>query len=299
MNAVLLGDRARVLGFSEVEKPLALQLGGDDPVRLAECARIAEDWGYDEVNLNVGCPSARVRSGNFGACLMAQPERVAACVAAMKRAVAIPVTVKHRVGIDDLDLYDDMRRFVSIVADAGAERFTVHARKAWLSGLSPKENRTVPPLRYDDVYRLKREFSELTHRDQRRRRESGSGASAPHPRRRGHDRARSLRNPLRPCERRTGIFMGEDHVPTRGEVVTALLPYLEAQLAGGVPLKSMTRHILGLFNGQPGARACRRYSERRGSPRGRGRRGRDGSAAADSRNCAAGSGPVQLGYAVL
>ncbi len=160
-NAVLRGDRARVLGFSEVEKPLALQLGGDDPARLAECARIAEDWSYDEVNLNVGCPSARVQSGNFGACLMAQPELVAACVAAMRDAVRVPVTVKHRTGVDDRDSLEQLLHFVSVVADAGAARFTVHARKAWLSGLSPKENRTIPPLRYEMVYRLKETFPNL------------------------------------------------------------------------------------------------------------------------------------------
>lgn len=257
MNAVLLGDRARVLGFSEVEKPLALQLGGDDPARLAECARIAEDWGFDEVNLNVGCPSERVQSGNFGACLMAQPALVAASVAAMKRAVSVPVTVKHRIGIDDRDSYDDMRRFVGIVAEAGAERFTVHARKAWLSGLSPKENRTVPPLRYDDVYRLKREFPELNVElnggvlDLEQARAHLSHIDAVMIGRAAYETPYRLADADR-------MFYGAEAGPTREAVVTAFLPYLEAQLGGGTPLKAMTRHILGLFTGQPGARAWRR-----------------------------------------
>jgi tRNA-dihydrouridine synthase A len=156
--AILNGDRQYLLGFSLSEKPLALQIGGDCPTDLALCAQIAEDMGYDEVNLNVGCPSDRVQSGNFGACLMAQPDRVADCVAAMVQRTNLPVTVKHRIGIDDLDRYEDMVHFVQTVAAAGCTRFSVHARKAWLQGLSPKENRDVPPLRYADVYRLKQQF---------------------------------------------------------------------------------------------------------------------------------------------
>ncbi|MDX1387987.1 MAG: tRNA dihydrouridine(20/20a) synthase DusA, partial [Acidobacteriota bacterium] len=160
-GAVLQGDRDFLLGFSPEERPLALQLGGDDPEALSECARIAEDRGYDEVNLNVGCPSDRVRQGRFGACLMAEPERVADAVAAMREATSVPVTVKHRIGIDDLDRYEDMALFVRTVAGAGCDRFSVHARKAVLGGLSPKANRTVPPLRYEDVHRLKREHPGL------------------------------------------------------------------------------------------------------------------------------------------
>jgi tRNA-dihydrouridine synthase A len=159
--AALHGDRELLLGLDPAERPIALQLGGDDPTALAECARIAAEIGYDEVNLNVGCPSDRVQSGNFGACLMREPERVAACVAAMRAAVELPITVKHRIGVDELDRYEDMLRFVDVVAEAGCDRFSVHARKAWLSGLSPKQNRTVPPLRYADVHRLKRERPEL------------------------------------------------------------------------------------------------------------------------------------------
>ena len=257
-NAVLLGDRARVLGFSEVEKPLALQLGGDDPARLAECARVAEDWGYDEVNLNIGCPSARVQSGNFGACLMAQPELVAACVAAMKGAVRVPVTVKHRLGVDDLDSFEHLLHFVSVVADAGATRFTVHARKAWLSGLSPKENRTIPPLCYETVYRLKETFPELVI-------ELNGGvktlaeAQAQLTRVDAVMLGRAAYETPFVLAQADALFYGAEHVPTRLEVVTAVLPYLDEQLGRGVPLGSMTRHMLGLFAGQPGARAWRRH----------------------------------------
>ena len=159
--AVLNGDREHLLGFDRAEHPIALQLGGDDPAALAECARTAAGFGYDEINLNVGCPSDRVQSGNFGACLMREPKRVAACVAAMRAAVELPITVKHRIGVDELDRYEDMVDFVDIVAAEGCDRFSVHARKAWLSGLSPKQNRTIPPLRHHDVYRLKRERPEL------------------------------------------------------------------------------------------------------------------------------------------
>jgi len=160
-QAIIHGDRHKLLDFSPLEKPVALQLGGDNPHQLAECAKIGQDWGYDEINLNVGCPSSRVQSGNFGACLMAQPEKVAKCVETMIEAVDIPVTVKHRIGIDNQDSYENMANFVKIVAEGGCQRFVVHARKAWLQGLSPKENRHIPPLRYEEVYRLKQEFPHL------------------------------------------------------------------------------------------------------------------------------------------
>ncbi len=258
-NAALHGDRERILGFSEVEKPLALQLGGDDPAALAACARLAEAWGYDEVNLNVGCPSDRVQNGNFGACLMAQPERVAACVAAMREAVNIPVTVKHRIGVDALDRYEDMANFVRVVSEAGADRFTVHARKAWLRGLSPKENRTVPPLRYEEVGRLKREFPHLTI-------EINGGF-------RDLDAVRAqlgrvdgvmigraaYENPFL-FATVDGDFYGETAPPpTRREVVEGLLPYLEGELSQGTHLNRITRHVLGLFAHQPGARAWKRH----------------------------------------
>ncbi len=258
-GAVLHGNRDALLGYDEVEHPLALQLGGDDPAELSECARIAADLGYDEVNLNVGCPSDRVQKGSFGACLMAEPEKVARAVEAMRGAVALPVTVKHRIGIDDLDRYEDMARFVEVVARAGADRFTVHARKAWLSGLSPKENRTIPPLRYDDVYRLKREFPHLHI-------EINGGirtldAIQEHLR---HVDAcmigrAAYEDPYFLASVDTAIFGDDGEVPTRRAVVEGLFPYVERQLAAGVPLKRISRHLLGLFAGQPGARAWRRY----------------------------------------
>ncbi len=257
-NAVLRGDRARVLGFSDLEKPLVLQLGGDDPAALAECARIAEDYGYDEVNLNVGCPSARVRSGNFGACLMMQPERVAASVAAMRAAVKVPVTVKHRIGVDEHDSFEWLTHFVRTVAATGAERFSVHARKAWLSGLSPKENRTVPPLRYEVVYRLKETFPELTFELNGgvKTLEEASGQLE-------HLDAvmigRAAYETPYLFATADALFYGETHVPTRREVVKAFKPYVFEQLAKGVPLNRLTRHMLGLFAGCPGARAWRRH----------------------------------------
>ena len=160
--AIQNGNKSKLLDFSSEEKPLSLQLGGNDPYILADCAVIAEDWGYDEVNLNVGCPSNRVQDGRFGACLMAEPELIAKSVEKMQKLVNIPITVKHRIGIDEHDHYDNLKYFVRIVSEAGCERFTVHARKAWLKGLSPKENRNIPPLRYEDVYRLKKDFPHLT-----------------------------------------------------------------------------------------------------------------------------------------
>ena len=160
-DAILHGDRSRLLRFDPAEQPVALQLGGSEPVKLADCARIAEQWGYAEVNLNVGCPSDRVRSGRFGACLMAEPERVGECVARMQSATSLPVTVKTRIGIDDLDSYQYLRDFIGTVADAGCAVFIIHARKAWLEGLSPKENREIPPLHHDTVYRIKCDFPGL------------------------------------------------------------------------------------------------------------------------------------------
>jgi len=258
-NAVIYGDRAKLIGFSPEEKPLALQLGGDNPHELAECARIAEDMGYDEVNLNVGCPSDRVKSGNFGACLMLQPRRVAQAVEMMQRAVEIPITVKHRIGVDDRDGYDDMAEFVRTVADAGCRRFTVHARKAWLQGLSPKENRSVPPLRYADVYRLKREFPELfieinggiqtldVARDHLRQVDAAMIGRA------AYDNPYLLADADR-------VIYGNDRAPiSRAEVVENMLGYCDRWLAQGFKLGSITRHMLQLFAGQPGTKAWKRY----------------------------------------
>lgn len=257
MNAVLRGDLARLLAYSEAERPLVLQLGGDDPKKLAACARIAEDWGYDEVNLNVGCPSARVQSGNFGACLMAQPERVAACVAAMGQAVKIPVTVKHRLGVDDMESYALLANFMAVVAAAGCQRFTVHARKAWLAGLSPKENRTIPPLRYDWVYRLKKDFPRLVIELNGGVRTLGAVQEAL-AQVDGVMLGRAAYETPYELAAADALFFAGAQAPSRGEVLEAYLPYVAAQLARGVPLKSMTRHMHGLFAGMPGARAWRR-----------------------------------------
>ena len=258
-GAVRHGDRQKLLGFDPAEHPLALQLGGCDPGELARCAAIATDWGYDEVNLNVGCPSDRVQSGRFGACLMAEPALVGECVAAMEAATPLPVTVKTRIGIDDRDSYEALADFVATVARAGCRTLIVHARKAWLQGLSPKENREIPPLVYPAVYRLKQDFPALsvvinggiTDLD----------AAAAHLQQvDGVMLGRAAyQNPylLATVDRR--LFHDAAPVPTRREIVERLLPYVERQFASGVYLHRITRHILGLFQGQPGARRWRRY----------------------------------------
>ena len=258
MNALVHGDLERHLGHSEAEHPLALQVGGDDPQLLGHCARLAEEWGYDEVNLNVGCPSERVQSGNFGACLMAQPELVRDCLQAMREAVSIPVTVKHRIGIDEQDSYDHLARFVGIVSGSGVRHFTVHARKAWLQGLSPRENREIPPLRYDDVYRLKHDFPELTIElnggvrslaDARRHLETVDAVMI----------GRAAYEDPMVLAAADGVILGGRGTPvSRREVVEGMLPYIEMQMTRGVPLNRISRHMLGLFNGRPGARAWRR-----------------------------------------
>ncbi|MBA3582563.1 MAG: tRNA dihydrouridine(20/20a) synthase DusA [Gammaproteobacteria bacterium] len=257
-GAILYGERARFLDFNAAEHPLALQLGGSDPAEMAACARIAQDWGYNEVNINVGCPSDRVQAGIFGACLMAQPQRVADCVRAMRDQVEIPVTVKCRLGIDDMDDYDDLRRFVDHVAAAGCEVFIVHARKAWLQGLSPKENREVPPLMYDNVYRLKRERTDLsitinggikTVDDCVEHLNHVDGVMI------GRE---VYNNPFALLDVRRQIF-GATNLPSRVEIVERYIPYIESQLANDVFLKYMTRPMLGLFQGMPGARHWRRY----------------------------------------
>jgi tRNA-dihydrouridine synthase A len=257
-GAVLHGDRARVLKYHPDEHPLALQLGGADPSALAECARIAESLGFDEINLNVGCPSDRVRSGRFGACLMAEPGLVARCVEAMRRAVSVPVTVKSRIGIDDQEEWPALRSFVETVAAAGCSRFVVHARKAWLTGLSPKENREIPPLRYDLVYRLKEERPDLAVVLN-----GGVTSLEAADRHLGHvdgvmlGRA-AYQNPFLLAEADRRYFGSRQAPPDRHAVAEAMAGYLEAELAAGTPLAAMTRHMLGLFQGMPGARAWRR-----------------------------------------
>ncbi len=259
-GALLRGDRARHLDFSPLERPLALQIGGSDSQALAHCARMGADWGYDEINLNVGCPSDRVSAGRFGACLMAEPHVVAEAVAAMRAATTLPVTVKHRLGIDDLDAYEDVHRFVTMVASAGVTVFIVHARKAWLTGLSPKENREIPPLRYDWVERLTQDFPTLSfilnggiktlaHVQEHNQRFVGCmiGRAA-------------YETPYTLAEADRVIF--DDATappPTREQVVERFLPYVENQLSHGTPLQAMTRHILGLFHGEAGARDWRRH----------------------------------------
>ena len=258
-GALLHGDRQGFLRYHPAEHPIVLQLGGSHPDELAECSLMAQDAGYDEVNLNVGCPSDRVKQGCFGASLMAEPKLVAECVAAMRAKVDIPVTVKCRIGIDDMDEESALDEFVAIVAEAGCEHFIVHARKAWLQGLSPKENREVPPLKYDVVYRLKQarpslritinggiKTVEAMHQHLAHVDAVMLGREAYH-------------NPYL-LSQFDAQFYGCDEAPrSRQDVVHALLPYIEQELAEGTALHSITRHLHGLFLGCPGARAWRRY----------------------------------------
>ena len=258
-GAILFGDKRRFLQFDPAEHPVALQLGGSDPDALARAAIEGERFGYDEINLNVGCPSDRVQNGRFGACLMAEPALVARCVRSMSAAIDLPVTVKTRIGIDDQDSYGFLADFVGEVAEAGCKTFIIHARKAWLTGLSPKENREIPPLDYGRVRRLKKDFpglgivlngglrepdvikAELAHVD---------GVMI------GRE---AYQNPYSLLSIQRAAFDDRGSVPTRHEIIAGFLPYVERQRGEGVPLPSMTRHILGLFNGQRGARAWRRY----------------------------------------
>jgi len=257
-GAVLHGDREKLLGFNPEEHPLALQLGGSDPQDLAKSAKIAADRGYDEINLNVGCPSDRVQRGRFGACLMLEPGLVRDCVAAMRDSVDIPVTVKTRIGVDECDSYGYFSDFINIVAESGCGVFIVHARKAWLSGLSPKQNREIPTLRPDWVYRLKQERPDLavvlnggvaTADDAERHLQRLDGVML--------GRA-AYHEPwvLAQCQNR--LFGGPD-LPDRERIVGEMTDYLRRQVRLGVPVKHVSRHLLGLFLGEPGARSWRRY----------------------------------------
>jgi tRNA-dihydrouridine synthase A len=258
-GAIIHGDRHRFLDFSAVEHPVALQLGGSEPGDLATCAKLVEQWGYDEVNLNVGCPSERVQSGAFGACLMEEPHLVADCVRAMRDVVDIPVTVKHRIGINEVEHYEYLRDFVGTVADAGCEVFIVHARNAILKGLSPKENREIPPLKYDYVHRLKRDFPQLeiilnggltdwNEVDAQLSHVDGVmiGRMAYH-------------DPYQFAEV-DARYYGDDHaVSGRAEVAQAMKPYIADRMAAGrSEVKHIVRHMLGLYQGRPGARTWRR-----------------------------------------
>ncbi|NCT69185.1 MAG: tRNA dihydrouridine(20/20a) synthase DusA [Rhodanobacteraceae bacterium] len=255
-GAVIHGDREHLLGYDASEHPVALQLGGSEPAELAQAARIGVEFGYDEINLNVGCPSDRVQSGRFGACLMREPALVADCFAAMRAAVDVPVTIKCRIGVDEQDEYTALAAFVDAVHAAGCDTFIVHARKAWLQGLSPKENREVPPLNYERVYRLKREHPQLNV-------VINGGISS----------VAEVQEHLRHVD---GVMLGRtayhepyrlaelEHalhgtpLPDRDDVLQRLRPYVEAHLARGDRLQHITRHILGLYQGLPGARAFRR-----------------------------------------
>ena len=257
--AVIHGDRNKLIGFDHAEQPVALQLGGSDPAQLADAARIGEDFGYQEINLNIGCPSDRVKSGRFGACLMAEPDLVARCVEAMRVAVNLPVTIKCRIGIDDQDIETELDRFVSLVARAGCRTFIVHARKAWLNGLSPKENRDVPPLDHGRVHRVKQAnpdlelcinggIETLDEAEAHLRHVDGvmMGRAAYH-------------NPYLLADVDVRIFQDKRvPTPTREEVLDQYIVYAERELARGTRLHHLTRHILGLYHAQPGARAFRR-----------------------------------------
>lgn len=253
-GAILFGDAKRHLDFNQEEHPIVLQLGGSNAKDLATCSKMAEDWGYDEVNLNVGCPSDRVQNNKIGACLMAEPDLVAECIAAMQQAVQIPVTVKHRIGIDDMHSYEEMLHFVDTVAKTGCKHFIVHARIALLQGLSPKENREVPPLRYEDVYRLKQDRPQLTI-------EINGGIKT------YAETAEHLKHV-------DGVMIGREAyhnpyllaelgqlwhlpMPDRFDIMQQMMPYIAQRVAEGAPLSIITRHILGLFQNLPGARKWR------------------------------------------
>ena len=258
-GALLYGDAARHLAFDPAEHPVALQLGGADPGALSECAAMAQSAGYDEVNLNIGCPSDRVQAARFGACLMADPPLVRDCLAAMRHAVSIPVTVKSRIGIDDRDCYGDLKQFVACVAESGCRTFIIHARKALLSGLSPKQNREVPPLRYEFVHRIKRDFPELevilnggvASLD-------AAEAQATHVDGVMIGRA-AYRDPWMLATADSRFHGAPDPLHSRRQAVLRYLPYVTRRRAEGVPLHAMTRHIIGVFNGQRGAKNWRRY----------------------------------------
>ena len=253
-GAIIYGGANRHLDFNKEEHPIVLQLGGSNPQELATCTKMAEDWGYNEVNLNVGCPSDRVQNNKIGACLMAEPDLVAECIHSMQKAVSIPVTVKHRIGIDDMQSYEEMLHFVDTVAATGCTHFIVHARIAILQGLSPKENREVPPLRYEDVYRLKQERPHLTI-------EINGGI-------------KTFEETQQHLQHVDGVMIGREayhnpyllaelgqlwnlEAPNRFDIMQQMMPYIHQRVAEGAPLSIITRHILGLFQNLPGARKWR------------------------------------------
>ncbi|WP_117236199.1 tRNA dihydrouridine(20/20a) synthase DusA [Vibrio maerlii] len=259
-TGAILHGKGDFLAYSEEEHPLALQLGGSNAKELAECAKLAQERGYDEINLNVGCPSDRVQNGRFGACLMAEPELVADCVASMKDVVDIPVTVKTRIGIDEQDSYEFLTNFITVVSEkGGCEQFTIHARKAWLSGLSPKENREIPPLDYTRAYHIKRDFSHLnigvnggitTLEETKEHLQHLDGVMI------GRE---AYHNPYILAQVDQQIFDKQTPVLSRHEAVELMYPYIEREMAKGANLGHITRHMLGLFHAQPGGRQWRRH----------------------------------------
>lgn len=258
-GAILFGDRERYLRFDAFEHPVALQLGGSDPTAMAECAKFGAEQGYDEVNINVGCPSDRVQSGRFGACLMAEPDTVARCVDAMRQATDVSITVKTRIGIDELDSFDALCAFVTAVANAGCQTFIVHARKAWLKGLSPRENREIPPLRYDVVEKLKSVFPDLTI--------ILNGGITDVPNGRAHLSyvdgimvgREAYRNPAALADV-DSLYFDRTYAPqTREQIARRYMEYVDNALSEGTPLLRMTRHLIGLYQGVPGGRAWRRH----------------------------------------
>ncbi len=268
-GALIHGDRERFLKYDQSEHPVALQLGGSNPQELAECARMAEDWGYDEVNLNVGCPSDRVQNNMIGACLMAHPKLVAECLSEMQAATRLPVTVKHRLGIDDMDSFEHLHAFVDTVKESGCRSFTIHARKAILAGLSPKENREIPPLIYDHVYRIKQLYPQLEvvinggiksldEAEAHLKRVDGVMIGR-----------EAYQNPYAILSEADNRIFGESlPVADRIHIAEAFIPYLERRLAEGAPLYAVVKHLLGLFHGQRGGRQFRRYLSENGHKRG-------------------------------
>lgn len=257
--ALVKGKALHLLEYNSSEHPLALQLGGNDPDVLAEASKLGEQYGYDEVNLNVGCPSDRVQSGAFGACLMLQAELVRDCIAAMQNQVNIPVTVKCRIGVDRQESYEFLKNFVLTVKQSGCNTFIIHARNAWLDGLSPKENRTIPPLRYDIVYQLKQQFPELeiiinggitTYAEIDHHLQQVDGVML------GRE---AYHNPYILSEMDQRYFNDDHPIPSRHDIVDTMLPYIQQQRDNDIYLKHITRHMLGLFHGQKGAKHWRRY----------------------------------------
>lgn len=258
-GAIIHGDRNHLLSFDPYEDPLAFQVGGSDPKELAQAARIITQWGYQEINLNVGCPSDRVQAGRFGACLMAEPNLVADCVASMMAVTSLPISVKTRIGIDKQDSYEFFANFISTVAKAGCNIFIVHARKAWLKGLSPKENRSIPPINYEYVYQLKSDFPSLeiiingeikSIDDAAKHLKKVDGVMI------GRE---AYQNPYCLAQLDKALFSSNNPLPTRIQIIEKLFPYIEKQINKGVPLKAMSRHLMGLFQGEPGAKSWRRY----------------------------------------